>query len=157
METERIIKKYPNRRLYDTAVSAYISLEDLRLLVKQGCKFKVIDAKSEEDITRSVLFQIILEQEEQGRPIFNTQMLEQLIRTYGDATQDFMTTYLEQSMAVFLQQQEMVRRQMTSLLESGPLSAFDAIAQQNQKLWQSFQDSLLHGVGAKTGQEGKGS
>jgi polyhydroxyalkanoate synthesis repressor PhaR len=98
MEKERIIKKYPNRRLYDSAISAYITLEDIRRLVREGMPFRVVDARTEEDITRGILLQVILEQEERGQPIFSREILEQLIRSYGDAMQGFMTSYLEQSM-----------------------------------------------------------
>jgi polyhydroxyalkanoate synthesis repressor PhaR len=151
MDAERLIKKYPNRRLYDTAKSAYATLEDIRRLVMEGVAFKVVDAKTDEDITRTILLQIILEQEEQGRPIFTSRILEQIIRTYGDATQDFMTRYLEDSMALFFEQQQLIRRQMSSALQSGPLSIFGELAQQNLRLWQSFQDAMRAGTG-----EGKG-
>jgi polyhydroxyalkanoate synthesis repressor PhaR len=147
MQTERIIKKYPNRRLYDTGVSKYVTVEDIRLLVRSGAKFRVVDAKTDEDITRNLLLQVILEQEDKGQPIFTTEMLEQLIRTYGDAMQGFMTTYLKQSLDIFLQQQKLVREQMEGLLQNGPMSAFSDLAQQNLKLWQSLQESALKPYG----------
>jgi polyhydroxyalkanoate synthesis repressor PhaR len=147
MEAERIIKKYPNRRLYDTTVSSYISLDDVRQLVVQGTSFRVLDAKTDEDITRSILLQIILEQESRGRPIFTNRILEQIIRSYGDATQDFMTTYLEQSMTVFLEQQNRLREQMTAMLQKGPLSAWEDVAKQNLNQWQSMQDSFANAMG----------
>lgn len=147
MEAERLIKKYPNRRLYDTARSAYATLEDIRRLVLDGAPFRVVDAKTEEDLTRTILLQIILEQEERGRPILTNRVLEQIIRTYGDATQDFMTRYLEDSMALFFEQQQAIRRQMASALQSGPMAIFGELAQQNLRIWQSFQDALRPGVG----------
>lgn len=147
MATERIIKKYPNRRLYDTAVSAYITLEDVRRLVRDGVPFRVVDAKTEEDLTRGLLLQIILEQEEQGKPIFSREILEQIIRTYGDTMQGFMTTYLEQSLAVFLKQQKLMEEQMSDFLETGPLSAFGDLTRQNLRLWQSMQETFLKGYG----------
>lgn len=147
MTTERIIKKYPNRRLYDTGVSRYVTIEDIRLLVRSGEKFRVVDAKTDEDITRNLLLQVILEQEDKGPPIFTIEILEQLIRTYGDAMQGFMTTYLKQSLDIFLQQQRVVQEQMDGLLKNGPVSAFTELAQQNLKLWQSLQANALKPYG----------
>ncbi len=157
MEKERVIKKYPNRRLYDPAISAYVTLEDIRRLVKEDVKFRVVDAKTDEDITRGLLLQVILEQEALGRPIFTQEILEQIIRTYGDAMQGFMTTYLEESMAVFLKQQKLMREQMSSLLETAPLSVYSNLAQQNLRLWQSVRDTFLKGYGLDDppGTEGK--
>jgi polyhydroxyalkanoate synthesis repressor PhaR len=157
VEKDRVIKKYPNRRLYDAAVSAYVTLEDIRRLVKEGVKFKVVDAKTEEDITRSILLQVILELEERGKPIFSQGMLEQIIRSYGDAMQGFMTAYLEESLAVFLKQQTQMREQMASLLETAPMSVYSGLAQQNLRLWQSMQDAFLktYGLGDAPGADGK--
>src|SRR6478672_13112625 len=93
----RIIKKYPNRRLYDTEISSYITLEEVRQLVLDGEDFEVRDAKSGDDLTRSVLLQIISEHEETGSPMFTTQLLSQVIRFYGDSMQGFMGSYLEKS------------------------------------------------------------
>lgn len=155
MAKERIIKKYPNRRLYDVGISAYVTLEDIRRLVREGVQFRIIDAKTEEDITRSILLQVILEQEEQGKPIFSREILEQLIRTYGDAMQGFMTSYLEQSMAVFLKQQKLMEEQMASLIQTGPMAVFGDLARQNLKIWQSMQESLLKGYGLGGAKENK--
>ena len=105
MDNGRIIKKYPNRRLYDTAISQYVTLDDLRALVRDCVKFRVIDAKSDEDITRTILLQIVLEEEDKGSPMFSTEVLEQIIRAYGDAMQGFMSSYLKESLDVFLRQQ----------------------------------------------------
>ena len=105
MSDPRIIKKYPNRRLYDTTVSSYITLEDVRKLVMSQEEFCVVDARSKEDITRSILLQIILEQEEDGEPIFTQQVLAQIIRFYGDALQGTLTRYLERSFGLFVEQQ----------------------------------------------------
>ena len=103
MSRLRIIKKYPNRRLYDTEISSYVTLEDIRQLVQDGESFEVQDAKTQQDLTRSVLLQIITEREEQGQPLLTTNMLSQLIRFYGDSLQGFMGNYLERSMQVFLE------------------------------------------------------
>ena len=90
----RIIKKYPNRRLYDTEISSYITLGDVRELIIKHVSFQVIDAKSKKDITRSILLQIILEQEEDGEPIFSTSVLEKIVRFYGDDMQRKMSSYI---------------------------------------------------------------
>ncbi len=141
--SERIIKKYPNRRLYDTAISRYITLEDVRKLVKNGVKFRVIDAKTDEDLTRSTLLQLIAEQEGKNPAILTTELLELIVRTYGDAMQGFMALYLRESMEVFLSQQKLMREQMTNLIQTAPVSVFAEVARQNLRLWQSLQESFL--------------
>jgi len=99
--TERLIKKYPNRRLYDTQTSSYITLTDVKQLVLDGDPFTVVDAKSNEDLTRSILLQIILEEEASGVPMFSTDVLAQIIRYYGHAMQGMMGSYLEKNIQAF--------------------------------------------------------
>lgn len=101
----RILKKYPNRRLYDTQSSSYITLTDVKRMVLDGESFEVRDAKTGEDLTRSILLQIILEEETGGMPIFSTQMLGQLIRFYGHAMQGMMGAYLEKNLQTFVELQ----------------------------------------------------
>ena len=120
MTTPRIIKKYPNRRLYDTEISSYITLEEIRQLVLDDEEFEVRDAKTGENLTRSVLLQIIAEYEERGQPMFTTKLLSQIIRFYGDSLQGFMGGYLERSLQVFLDQQQQFRSQLNSMLGQGP-------------------------------------
>jgi len=98
----RVIKKYPNRRLYDTATSTYITLTDVRQLVMSGAVFVVRDAKSSEDLTRSILLQIILEEETGGAPMFTEAVLANIIRFYGNAMQGFMGAYLEKNVESFM-------------------------------------------------------
>jgi polyhydroxyalkanoate synthesis repressor PhaR len=98
----RVIKKYPNRRLYDTANSGYITLADVKQMVLEHIDFQVIDAKSGEDLTRSILLQIILEEESAGMPMFSSEMLAQMIRFYGNALQGIMGNYMEQNVKAFL-------------------------------------------------------
>jgi polyhydroxyalkanoate synthesis repressor PhaR len=98
----RVIKKYPNRRLYDTANSGYITLADVKQMVLDFVDFQVIDAKSGEDLTRSILLQIILEEESVGMPMFSSEMLSQMIRFYGNALQGIMGNYMEQNVKAFL-------------------------------------------------------
>jgi polyhydroxyalkanoate synthesis repressor PhaR len=127
MSEARIIKKYANRRLYDTAESRYIALDDIRQLVMDGAHFRVVDA-SGDDITRSILLQIIVEQEEKGQPMLSTRLLEQIILYYGDTLQSFVGTYLEKSMDAFIRQQQVLQEQMESMLEMAPSSVFRDMA-----------------------------
>jgi polyhydroxyalkanoate synthesis repressor PhaR len=99
---ERVIKKYPNRRLYDTATSSYVALADIKQLVMAGEPLMVRDAKTGEDLTRSILLQIILEQEAEGAPILTERMLANVIRFYGNAMQGFMGPYLEKNVQAFM-------------------------------------------------------
>jgi polyhydroxyalkanoate synthesis repressor PhaR len=101
----RILKKYPNRRLYDTLTSAYITLADVKKMVLEGAAFEVRDAKSGEDLTRAILLQIILEEETGGVPMFNAQMLAQIIRFYGHAMQGVMGSYLEKNLQALAEMQ----------------------------------------------------
>ena len=99
---DRLIKKYPNRRLYDTQTSTYVTLSDIKGLVMGGEPFKVVDAKTEDDLTRNILLQIILEEESCGAPVFSTQMLSQIIRFYGNSMQGLIGNYLEKTMQSFV-------------------------------------------------------
>lgn len=99
---DRLIKKYPNRRLYDTQTSTYVTLSDIKNLVMGNEVFKVIDAKTEDDLTRNILLQIILEEEAGGAPVFSSQMLSQIIRFYGNSMQGLMGNYLEKTMQSFV-------------------------------------------------------
>ena len=99
---DRLIKKYPNRRLYDTQTSTYVTLSDIKNLVMANEVFKVVDAKTEEDLTRNILLQIILEEEAGGAPVFSSQMLSQIIRFYGNSMQGLMGNYLEKTMQSFV-------------------------------------------------------
>ncbi|AEC18982.1 hypothetical protein PT7_0442 [Pusillimonas sp. T7-7] len=109
--TTRLIKKYPNRRLYDTHTSAYVTLADVKQLVLDCEEFKVVDAKSGEDLTRSILLQIILEEESGGMPMFSPTMLSQIIRFYGHAMQGVMGSYLEKNIQAFMDIQDRMTEQ----------------------------------------------
>jgi polyhydroxyalkanoate synthesis repressor PhaR len=143
VEEERVIKKYANRRLYDTEQSRYVALEDIRQLVMDGRRFRVVDAQGGEDITRSILLQIIVEQEEKGQPILSTRLLEQLIRYYGDNLQAFVGAYLEKSMDFFIKQQQTLQDQMESLLLAAPSSVWKEMAERNLTLWRDMQQDLF--------------
>jgi len=107
----RVIKKYPNRRLYDTANSGYITLADVKQMVLEHIDFQVIDAKSGDDLTRSILLQIILDEESAGMPMFSSEMLAQMIRFYGNALQGIMGNYMEQNVKAFLTIQQKLQDQ----------------------------------------------
>ncbi|OWT56109.1 polyhydroxyalkanoate synthesis repressor PhaR [Candidimonas nitroreducens] len=111
----RLIKKYPNRRLYDTQTSAYITLSDVKQLVLDNQAFQVVDAKSGEDLTRSILLQIILEEESGGVPMFSSTALSQIIRFYGHAMQGVMGTFLEKNIQAFMDIQERMAEQSKGL------------------------------------------
>ena len=140
---KRIIKKYPNRRLYDTAVSSYITLEDVRKLVLQQVEFCILDAKSKNDLTRRILLQIILEQEEDGEPIFTEGVLSQIIRFYGDALQGTLSNYIERSFSLFVEQQGSLREQMQGMLTADPLSLMREVTENNMAMWKEMQSNFF--------------
>jgi polyhydroxyalkanoate synthesis repressor PhaR len=143
MSNPRVIKKYPNRRLYDTEESRYITLADVKELVMKQVDFEVIDKKSGEDITRTILLQVISDQEQQGDPMMSEDFLSQIIRAYGSVVPDFVTKYLEQSMTLFMQQQKYFKDQLQSVVGTDPLSAMAELTQQNFLKMQSLQEDLL--------------
>jgi polyhydroxyalkanoate synthesis repressor PhaR len=125
----RVLKKYPNRRLYDTQSSSYITLADVKQMVMDGESFVVRDAKSGEDLTRSILLQIILEEETGGVPIFSTQMLSQIIRFYGHAMQGMMGSYLEKNLQTFTDIQQRLAAQSKGLYDPQAM---------NPEMWTKF-------------------
>ena len=126
----RLIKKYPNRRLYDTKTSVYITLVDVKKLVVEGEEFQVLDAKTGEDLTRSILLQIILEEEAAGAPMFSSDVLSQFIRSYGNAMQGMLGTYLERNMQLFAEMQKSLREQSQKL--------YGDPTKLNEDLWKQF-------------------
>ena len=136
-DTDRvIIKKYANRRLYNTASSSYVTLDHLAEMVRQGTDFVVYDAKTSEDITRSVLTQIIFEEESRGQNLLPIQFLRQLIRFYGDSMQSILPTYLEMSLDAFTRQQEQFRGQFSQAFGAAPgVGFFDEQVRQNLALF----------------------
>ena len=141
---KRVIKKYPNRRLYDTAESKYVTLNDVRKLVLEGIGFCVIDKKSGEDITRNILLQIIIEQEDEGEPLFSTDVLEQLIGFYGNSVQGMAGDFISQSLNMFRDQQARFQVQMREAMQNLPMSsAFGEMAKQNLDMWKQMQDTFF--------------
>src|SRR5690348_12240859 len=139
MSELRTIKKYPNRRLYDTVESRYITLADIRKLVIDRIDFVVIDKKSQEDITRSILLQVIADQEHSGEPLLSRDFLSQIIRSYGGSAQGMIGSYLEQSLKLFVSQQR-DPRQPRSLEPGG--ETMNVLAQKNFQRWRSVQDEI---------------
>ena len=156
----RLIKKYPNRRLYDTKTSSYITLADVKQMVLKQEEFQVVDAKSGEDLTRQILLQIILEEESGGLPMFSSDLLSQLIRFYGNAMQGRMGTYLEKNIRAFQDIQKTLQEQSSRMYGDnsrasqelwaqfmnlqGPAmqSLMQAYMEQSQKMFSQFQDQM---------------
>ena len=133
-----IIKKYANRRLYNTAKSSYVTLDHLAQMVRDGQDFVVNDAKTGEDITRGVLAQIIFEEEAKGQTMLPANFLRQLIRLYGDTLQGFVPGYLEASMETFARNQEAMREQVRQAFEANPaLANFEALARSNMEWFEN--------------------
>ena len=145
MTKERLIKKYANRRLYDASISKHVTLEDIRDLIVRGEQIRVVEDKTGEDITRLILLQVIAEQEQFGKPILTTQLLESIIRYYGGPMQDFMARYLEQSVTSFTRQQENVQQQISQMLSSAPppMNAMAELTRQNMEMWNRMQEGML--------------
>ena len=155
MADKRIIKKYPNRRLYDTEISKYITLEDVKRLVLDGIDFCVKDVKTDEDLTRSILLQIIAEQEHDGDPMFSTRTLTQLIRFYGNVYQTVFSDYLQKSLEIFASQQQEFQQRLHKSVTGNPLAAVSEMTQRNLELWQQMQENFLKAAGVKgSGKQG---
>src|SRR4051795_11433546 len=131
-----IVKKYANRRLYNTATSSYVTLEDLARMIKEGGDFVVKDAKTGEDLTRSVLTQIIVEQEQKGQNLLPISFLRQLIGFYGDNMQFLVPGYLEQAMLAFARNQEQMRTNLRATFGMFPFGQFEEIGKQNMALFE---------------------
>ena len=152
MSEPRVIKKYPNRRLYDTVESRYITLADIRRLVIDKIDFVVIDKKSQEDITRMILLQVISEQEHAGEPLMSRDFLSQVIRSYGGTAQDVLGSYLEQSLKLFSAQQRELKDRIRSATGTDSLETVGAMAERNYLRWRSVQDDIFRTLlGAVTG------
>ena len=146
MAAERLIKKYPNRRLYDTMESRYITLDEVREMVLEEIPFKVVDRQSNDDITRNILLQIIMEQESGGQPMFTADILSRFIKNYGEAAQNGFSEYLDTSLRFFNEQQQTLQEQMGKALGSTPMDYWVKLGEQNMKLWQ---DMIVKSGGSK--------
>lgn len=144
----RDYKKYPNRRLYDIEQSKYVTIEDIRQVVLKGEMITVADSKTGKDLTRSVLLQIISEQESEGHePILTNRVLEQLIRFYGSPAQSVMSRYIEQSIMTFLEHQEQYRKRMMEFSGTEPIASMRRALEQNMEFWNRLATTTMDPVG----------
>src|ERR1700733_14663052 len=134
MQQERLIRKYSNRRLYDTGSSRHVTLDDLRQLIVAGERIKVVDEKSDEDLTRAVLLQIIAEQEHFGRPVLSADLLAMIIRFYGSPMQAPLSRYLEEAFTTVLRQQATMQSEMAKALQA-PFAPLADLTRKNMELW----------------------
>ena len=157
--SERLIKKYPNRRLYDTQTSSYITLSDVKQLVLEADEFTVIDAKTNEDLTRAILLQIILEEEAGGAPMFTEAALANIIRFYGHAMQGFMGSYLENNVQAFTDFQKKLAEQSKTMtpemwtqfisMQNPMQGMMGNYAEQSRVMFEKMQEQMLGAFGLK--------
>ncbi len=143
MNEERLIKKYANRRLYDASQSRHITLDDIRELIVKGERIKVVEDKTGRDITRHILLQVIAEQEQYGRPILSTRVLESIIRFYGSPMQGLLATFLEKSVDTFLKQQQTLQAQISRMVANTPLAGMANMTRQNLETLSRMQENML--------------
>lgn len=147
---KHIIKKYPNRRLYDTWSSRYITLSDVAEMIRDGDDIVVLDTQTDEDLTRSILVQIIVEQESSDEPLFSTDMLMDFIRSYDDTSRSMFTEFFEKNMEWYRAQQESFQQQFGSSMNTDAIKSMTEIAEQNMKIWHDMQDSFFEATGLKS-------
>lgn len=147
MDGPRIIKKYPNRRLYDTEESRYVTLSDVQHLVRAGTDIKVVDSQTGEDITRSILIQIITDQEAGGEALFTTEMLTRFIRFYDEAIHDAFSGYLDHSLRYFADQQHQFAERMRDAVTGGDVWDVAEMTRRNIRFWQEMQGEFLKAAG----------
>lgn len=144
MAETHLIKKYANRRLYDTATSKHITLDGIHDLITQGHDVKIVDDTTGEDISRSILLQIIAECELGGRPMLDADFLMRILRLYGNPMQDMVGEFLSKSFDAFMKQQKQYQEQMRAAMAATPLETFQQLASDNLRAWQAMQDALLN-------------
>ena len=149
----RVIKKYPNRRLYDTKKSKYIKMKDVLSIIRdEGEDLQVVDVESGEDVTRTVLIQIILEQENGDSPIFTNKMLTQFIRVYDDAAQSMFEELLDKNLQLFSEQQQKMQAQMEDMVNS-PVKFMQEMTERNMNMWTDAQKNYFFMNGTKKDEE----
>ena len=136
MSARRQIKKYANRRLYDTEASRHVTLADIRRMIVAGTDVEIVDDVSGENITRQLLLQVIVDAEQARDPLLNEVLLTRLIRFYGNPMQHLMGDYLERSVSTFLQQQDAFRSRMETVMSSTPLDTVQAMMRSNVEAWE---------------------
>jgi polyhydroxyalkanoate synthesis repressor PhaR len=140
---QRVIRKYPNRRLYDTVESRYVTLADIRRLVVERVDFVVLDRKTQQDITRSILLQVIAEQEGAGESLMSRDFLAQVIRSYGSGLHDFVGRYLDESIQLFAKEQRELRDRFKNVVGIDPLETVTSVAQKNYQRWKTLQEEVF--------------
>ena len=150
---QRVIRKYPNRRLYDTVESRYVTLADIRRLVVERVDFVVLDRKTQQDITRSILLQVIAEQEGAGESLMSRDFLSQVIRSYGSGLHDFVGRYLDESIKLFAREQRELRERVKNVVGLDPLETVTAVAQKNYQRWKSLQEEVFSRLPGPWGKE----
>lgn len=143
MTQERLIKKYANRRLYDASQSRHITLDDIRELIVKSERIRVVEDKTGKDITRQILLQVIAEQEQYGRPVLSTRVLESIIRIYGSPMQGLLATFLERSVDTFLRQQQILQTQISRMVANTPLASVAEMTRQNLEVLSRMQENML--------------
>jgi len=143
MAERHLIKKYANRRLYDTATSKHITLDGIHNLIVQGVDVQIIDDTTGEDISRSILLQIIAEREQGGRPMLDTEFLTRILRAYGNPMQDMVGEFLSKSFDAFVKQQKQYQEQMRAAIAATPLATIQEMTASNLKAWQAMQDAFF--------------
>jgi len=149
----RVIRKYPNRRLYDTVESRYVTLADIRRLVVERVDFVVLDRKSQQDITRSILLQVIAEQEGAGESLMSRDFLSQVIRSYGSGLQEFVGRYLDESIQLFAREQRDLRDKFKNVVGIDPLETVTSVAQKNYQRWKAVQEEVFSRLPGPWGKE----
>ena len=135
------IKKYPNRRLYDTSQSKYINLEHIKTLINERIEFEIVDSKTADVITKSILLQIISESEtNQSQSLLTDKLLQQLIRFYGSDMQPYVRQYLEQSLVQFMEQQDKVQSVVKNMVDTSPIGIFGNMMETNLQAWNASKD-----------------
>lgn len=143
MSHKRVIKKYANRRLYDTEESRYVTLKDIKNIIALGIDVSIIDEAKDEDITRALLLQIVSEQELGGTPLLNETVLNQLIRFYGHPMQSMMSGFIDNSIKTFISQQEAMQEQMQHFIDASPFNSFQEMATKNMKAMADMQKQFF--------------
>lgn len=143
MPSPHLIKKYANRRLYDTVTSKHITLAGIRELITSGVDVQIVDDTNGDDITRTLLLQIIADQEQGGRPMLDADFLMRVIRLYGNPMQDMMGEFLLKSFDSFMTQQSQFQEQMRNAMLATPLATMKDLASKNMQAWQAMQDTML--------------
>ena len=156
MESEiRIIKKYPNRRLYDTEDSCYIKLLEIKDMIENGIIIKVIDSNTEEEITRSILLQIILEQESNKEPLFTTENLLNFIRYNGETSREGFMHFMDTNLNFFQNQQSSVQEKFKEFTEYNPMDIWTSSTKKNMDIWKDMQESFLSSSSASSKNDDK--